>query len=51
MKFIRDQGKIECKGERDWVVLSGSKAVITQEAKQKHGDVECSFTGKFCLFT
>ncbi|KAK9504055.1 hypothetical protein O3M35_010490 [Rhynocoris fuscipes] len=44
MKFVKDEHPIKCSRENDWVDITGSKAVITQEAKQKHGDVECSFT-------
>lgn len=44
MKFIKDEGPITCSEEEDWVKVVGSNAVITQEAKKKYGDIECSFT-------
>ncbi|KAF6207185.1 hypothetical protein GE061_018424 [Apolygus lucorum] len=44
MKFVKFEPPIECKGEKDWVEIKGSRALITQEARRKHGDIECSFT-------
>ncbi|KAL1132405.1 hypothetical protein AAG570_010360 [Ranatra chinensis] len=44
MKFIKAQGPIMCSGEQDWVKIIGSNAFITNEAKEKYGDIECSFT-------
>ncbi|XP_014245819.1 uncharacterized protein LOC106664528 isoform X2 [Cimex lectularius] len=44
MKFVKDEGPIICSGEKDWVEITGNRAVITNEAKEKHGRVECSFT-------
>uniref|UniRef100_A0A0K8SW36 Uncharacterized protein n=1 Tax=Lygus hesperus TaxID=30085 RepID=A0A0K8SW36_LYGHE len=44
MKFVKYEPPMDCKGEKDWVEIKGSRALITQEARRKHGDIECSFT-------
>lgn len=44
LKFIKHQPPLECSPEKDWIEISGSTAYITQEAKDKYGEIECSFT-------
>lgn len=43
-KFFRHVDPIQCMQEAEWVVVQGSVATITEEAKAKHGDIECAFT-------
>ncbi|XP_039296130.1 uncharacterized protein LOC111050348 isoform X2 [Nilaparvata lugens] len=44
MAHIHKTDPIVCSPEKDWVEIDGSKAKITAEARQKHGEIECSFT-------
>ncbi|MPC79880.1 hypothetical protein E2C01_074433 [Portunus trituberculatus] len=48
-KFFHHVDPILCKEEAEWVVVRGSVASITKEAKKKHGDIECAFSGEFSL--
>ncbi|CAL4066613.1 unnamed protein product, partial [Meganyctiphanes norvegica] len=44
-RFFRQLDPIKCAEEPDWVVVSGSTATITKQAKEQHGgDIECEFT-------
>lgn len=45
LKFIKPQGPLQCSDEKDWVQMVGGTAKITQAARDKYGDIECSFTG------
>ncbi|CAL7939740.1 unnamed protein product [Xylocopa violacea] len=42
-KFIHDVPPLQCTPE-DWVVLHGSKLVISSKAKKKYGSITCSFS-------
>ncbi|XP_072152981.1 uncharacterized protein [Bemisia tabaci] len=44
MKYMKYQPPIDCGPEKDWVEVNGSIARITDEAKEKHGDILCLFT-------
>jgi hypothetical protein len=46
MRFIQPATPIVCSDTADWVKIVGSMAIITEEAKKAHGDIECAFTGK-----
>lgn len=46
-KFIHDVSPLQCTPE-DWVILRGSKLVISNKAKKKYGSITCLFSGKFC---
>lgn len=49
MKYMKYQPPIDCGPEKDWVEVNGSIARITDEAKEKHGDILCLFTGKHAI--
>ncbi|XP_054271598.1 uncharacterized protein LOC128993578 [Macrosteles quadrilineatus] len=44
MRFIKPQGPLQCADEPDWVTMVGGMAKITQLARDRYGDIECSFT-------
>lgn len=44
---MKPQGPLQCSEEKDWVQMVGGTAKITQAARDKYGDIECSFTGTF----
>ncbi|XP_017301893.2 uncharacterized protein LOC108253087 [Diaphorina citri] len=47
MQFVSPPKPLECDAyEPDWVGVNGSLCYITDYAKRKYGDVQCSFTGK-----
>ncbi|XP_024890478.1 uncharacterized protein LOC112466554 [Temnothorax curvispinosus] len=43
MKFIHDVPPLSC-GPEDWVIVEGSRLVITNKAKTKHGQIRCIFS-------
>lgn len=45
MRFIHDVPPLSC-GPEDWVLVEGSRLVITNKAKTKHGQIICIFSGK-----
>lgn len=45
MRFIHDVSPLSC-GPEDWVVVEGSRLIITNKAKTKHGQIRCIFSGK-----
>lgn len=45
-KFIHDVSPLQCTPE-DWVILRGSRLVISNKAKKKYGSITCFFSGKF----
>jgi len=45
MKFIHDVPPLSC-GAEDWVIVEGSRLVITNKAKTKYGHIICIFSGK-----
>lgn len=49
MKFIKNVEKFHCDSQKNWVEVNGSTAYITDEAKALHGEIECSFTGKYSI--
>nr|CAD7197435.1 unnamed protein product [Timema douglasi] len=44
MKFIKPVPPIDCGEKTDWVQINGSTAFITDQARSRHGDIECAFT-------
>nr|CAD7432974.1 unnamed protein product [Timema monikensis] len=44
MKFIKPVPPIDCGEKADWVQINGSTAYITDQARSRHGDIECAFT-------
>lgn len=49
LKFMRYQPPLNCSDEADWVQIEGSIAKITEEVKEKYGNVECKFIGEFVI--
>lgn len=47
MKFIKSVPPIQCGNDTDWVKVNGSTVFITDEARARHGDIQCAFTGQF----
>jgi hypothetical protein len=45
MKFIKSVPPVRCGEDSDWVKVNGSTAFITDEARARHGDIQCAFTG------
>lgn len=45
MRFIYDVPPLSC-GPEDWVTVEGSRLIITNKARTKHGRIECIFNGK-----
>lgn len=43
-KFIHDVPPLQCTPE-NWVILHGSRLIISSRAKKKHGSIICSFSG------
>lgn len=43
-KFFHQMDPLVCGEESEWVAVRGSVAAITEDAKAKHGDIECAFT-------
>ncbi|XP_042204483.1 uncharacterized protein LOC121854141 isoform X2 [Homarus americanus] len=43
-RFFHHLDPIQCSEEPNWVLVKGSQATITPQARAAHGDVECSFT-------
>lgn len=50
MKFIHDVPPLFC-GSEDWVAVEGSRLVITNKAKMKHGEISCIFSGKLAKYS
>jgi len=46
MKFIKSVPPIYCGDNTDWVKVNGSTVFITDEARARHGDIHCAFTGQ-----
>lgn len=46
-KFLHDVPPLLCTPE-DWIILCGSRLVISNKAKKKYGSISCSFSGKLC---
>ncbi|XP_069676617.1 uncharacterized protein [Periplaneta americana] len=44
MKFIKSAPPVHCWDTADWVRVNGSTAFITDEARARHGDIQCAFT-------
>ncbi|CAG7723768.1 unnamed protein product [Allacma fusca] len=55
-KYIEEFPRIECKQpdgqrEEDWVVVNGSHAVVTEEARARHKNINCIFSGESLQIT
>jgi hypothetical protein len=46
MKFIKSVPPFQCGDNIDWVRVNGSTIFITDEARARHGDIQCAFTGQ-----
>jgi len=49
MKFIKSVPPVYCGDNADWVKVNGSTVFITDEARARHGDIQCAFTGELKL--
>lgn len=46
MKFIKSVPPVYCGDNADWVKVNGSTVFITDEARARHGNIQCAFTGQ-----